>query len=86
MPFGLPLNLNEDVVCVDVDVDEDDVLSEKDVNERCDLNFDVRMGDDEVFSLSTKIKGESSCLNLDDRKSSRVAGRAWLQLGLLKKN
>lgn len=34
MPFGLPLNLNEDVVCVDVDVDEDDVLSEKDVNER----------------------------------------------------
>lgn len=84
MPFGLPLNLNEDVVCVDVD--EDDVLSEKDVNERSDLNFDARMGDDEVFSSLTKIKGESSCLNLDDRKSSRVAGRAWLQLGLLKKN
>lgn len=84
MPFGLPLNLNEDVVCVDVD--EDDVLSEKDVNERSDLNFDVRIGDDEVFSSLTKIKGESSCLNLDDRKSSRVAGRAWLQLGLLKKN
>lgn len=84
MPFGLPLNLNEDVVCVDVD--EDDVLSKKDVNERSDLNFDARMGDDEVFSSLTKIKGESSCLNLDDRKSSRVAGRAWLQLGLLKKN
>ena len=84
MPFGLPLNLNEDVVCVDVD--EDDVLSEKDVNERSDLNFDARMGDDEVFSSLTKIKGESSCLNLDDRKSSRVVGRAWLQLGLLKKN
>ena len=84
MPFGLLLNLNEDVVCVDVD--EDDVLSEKDVNERSDLNFDARMGDDEVFSSLTKIKGESSCLNLDDRKSSRVAGRAWLQLGLLKKN
>lgn len=84
MPFGLPLNLNEDVVCVDVD--EDDVLSKKDVNERSDLNFDVRMGDDEVFSSSIKIKGESSCLNLDDRKSSRVAGKAWLQLGLLKKN
>lgn len=84
MPFGLPLNLNEDVVCVDVD--EDDVLSEKDVNERSDLNFDARIGDDEVFSSLTKIKGESSCLNLDDRKSSRVAGRAWLQLGLLKKN
>ena len=84
MPFGLPLNLNEDVVCVDVD--EDDVLSEKDVNERSDLNFDARIGDDEVFPSLTKIKGESSCLNLDDRKSSRVAGRAWLQLGLLKKN
>lgn len=84
MPFGLPLNLNEDVVCVDVD--EDDVLSEKDVNERSDLNFDARIGDDEVFSSLTKIKGESSCLNLDDRKSSRVVGRAWLQLGLLKKN
>ena len=84
MPFGLLLNLNEDVVCVDVD--EDDVLSEKDVNERSDLNFDARMGDDEVFSSLTKIKGESSCLNLHDRKSSRVAGRAWLQLGLLKKN
>lgn len=84
MPFGLLLNLNEDVVCVDVD--EDDVLSEKDVNERSDLNFDARIGDDEVFSSLTKIKGESSCLNLDDRKSSRVAGRAWLQLGLLKKN
>lgn len=84
MPFGLPLNLNEDVVCVDVD--EDDVLSEKDVNERSDLNFDARIGDDEVFSSLTKIKGERSCLNLDDRKSSRVAGRAWLQLGLLKKN
>lgn len=84
MPFGLPLNLNEDVVCVDVD--EDDVLSEKDVNERSDLNFDARIGDDEVFSSLTKIKGESSCLNLDDRKSSHVAGRAWLQLGLLKKN
>ena len=56
------------------------------MNERSDLNFDVRMGDDEMFSSSTKIKGESSCLNLDDRKSSCVAGRAWLQLGLLKKN
>lgn len=56
------------------------------MNERSDLNFDARIGDDEVFSSLTKIKGESSCLNLDDRKSSRVAGRAWLQLGLLKKN
>nr|POF22766.1 hypothetical protein CFP56_09743 [Quercus suber] len=37
------------------------------------------MGDDEVFSSSIKIKGESSCLNLDDRKSSRVAGKGWLQ-------
>ena len=49
------------------------------MNERSDLNFDARMGDDEMFSSSTKIKGESNCLNLDDRKSSHVAGRAWLQ-------
>uniref|UniRef100_A0A2N9IDF5 Helicase C-terminal domain-containing protein n=1 Tax=Fagus sylvatica TaxID=28930 RepID=A0A2N9IDF5_FAGSY len=55
----------EDVICIDVD-EEEDVLCEKALNES--------NGNDEAVLLR-KGKGETSCLNFDDRKRSRVAGR-----------
>ncbi|KAK7841144.1 SNF2 domain-containing protein CLASSY 4 [Quercus suber] len=57
----------EDVICIDVD--EEDDMSEKDVTENGELNSDWRRGNDEPVSLR-KGKGETSSLNIDERKSS----------------
>ena len=57
----------EDAICIDVD--EEDDMSEKDVTESGELNSEWRRGNDEPVSLR-KGKGETSSLNIDERKSS----------------